>query len=219
MRAMILAAGRGERMGELTKHTPKPLLRVANKYLIEYAIDSLVRADIRDIVINVSYHAEQIKQALGDGKRYGVNITYLTETERLETGGGIFNALPYLGTDPFVLLSSDVITDYPLRQLPYNPKGLAHLVMVTNPSYHPKGDFGITNNYLDLNAKPSFTFGNVSILRPELFADCEPGHFRLTKLLIPAIENKQMTGEHYQGFWYNIGTPEDLAEINSILSR
>lgn len=199
MRAMILAAGRGERMGALTADVPKPLLRVRGQYLIEYAIANLLRADIHEIVINVSYQAEKIKSALGDGKRYGATFFYSDEKERLETGGGILNALPMLGPEPFIVVSSDIITDYPLADLPREPDGLAHLVMVTNPPYHPCGDFGIKNGRLDLHATPTFTFANISVMRPELFADCEAGHFRLTRLLIPAILNGQMTGEFYDG--------------------
>src|SRR5262245_47836758 len=138
-KAMILAAGRGERMGELTSLQPKPLLRVAGHYLIEYAIANIKRAGISDIVINVSYRADQIKSALGDGKRYGVNIVYSEEKERLETGGGIFQALPLLGNEPFLVYSCDIITNYPLNLLPHQPNGLAHLIMVTNPVYHPHG--------------------------------------------------------------------------------
>jgi MurNAc alpha-1-phosphate uridylyltransferase len=178
--------------------------------LIEYAIFSLKRAGINEIVINISYHAEQIKSVLGNGKRYGVHFAYSEEEQRLETGGGILQALPLLGKEPFIVLSCDVITDYPLCQLPRCPDGLAHLVMVNNPAYHPDGDFGLCDGRLDMNAKPALTFGNISVIHPELFAGCEPGHFRLTKLLIPAVLNRQMTGEHYQGTWHNVGTPDDL---------
>lgn len=217
MRAMILAAGRGERMGELTRDTPKPLLRVGQFYLIEYAIMNLVRAGIREIVINLAYRGEQIKTALGNGERYGVAIQYSEEKERLETGGGILKALPLLGDAPFIVLSSDVITDYPLDQLPKDPVGLAHLVMVENPAYHTKGDFGLDQNYLTLNSEKTFTFGNVSVIRPALFDHCEPGHFRLTQLLLPAIQKKQLTGEYYQGLWYNVGTALDLAQASTAL--
>lgn len=214
MRAMILAAGRGERMGALTDNIPKPLLRVADHYLIEYTINQLARANIREIVINVSYHGEQIKAALGNGERYGVQLVYSEEAERLETGGGIFKALPLLGDKPFVVLSSDIITDYPLANLPANPQGLAHLVLVNNPVFHPRGDFGMRSNIIDKQATPTFTFANIGVYNPALFADCEPGHFPLNRLLFPAIERQQITGELYQGLWYNVGTPDTLQEIN-----
>ena len=215
---MILAAGRGERMAELTKHTPKPLLKVGKHYLIDFSIRSLVKAGISDIVINVSYHADQIKDALGNGARYGVNIFYSEEKERLETGGGIVNALPLLGADPFVVLSCDVITDFPLDKLTKIPAGLAHLVVVTNPPYHARGDFGLHEGRLNFETSPTFTFANIGVYKPELFANCESGHFRLTKLLLPAISAGQMTGEHYHGVWHNVGTPEDLAIVNKQFS-
>lgn len=215
MRAMILAAGRGERMGELTKNTPKPLLRAKGKYLIEYSIDSLKQAGIREIVINISYRADQIKAALGNGEKYGVKIFYSEEEERLETGGGICKALPLLGHQPFIVMSSDIITDYPLNQFPENPHSLAHLMMVTNPHFHPNGDFGLTGGRIDLAAKPTLTFASVGVYKPDLFNGCEPGFFRLTKLLLPAIENGCVTGEHYEGKWHNIGTPHDLTNFES----
>lgn len=214
MPAMILAAGRGDRMGNLTEKTPKPLLKVNGHYLIDYAIASIKRAGIEDIVINVSYQAEQIKAALGDGKRYGVKITFSEEQERLETGGGILQALPLLGQDPFLVMSSDIITDYPLQQLFRHPVGLAHLMLVKNPSYHPLGDFGLRDGKITAHARPTFTFANLGMYRPELFSDCKPGHFRLTRVLNPAIEKDQVTGEVYEGVWYNVGTPDDLVKIN-----
>jgi MurNAc alpha-1-phosphate uridylyltransferase len=213
MRGMILAAGRGERMGELTRNTPKPLLRVNNKYLIEYAIDQLKLAGVSDIVINISYLSGQIKSALGDGSQYGVNIAYSEEKERLETGGGILQALPLLGDDPFIVVSSDVICDYPLARLPKTPKGLAHLVVVTNPDFHPKGDFGMQEGYLSKTAKPTYTFGNIGIYRKELFATATPGRFPLNQLLFPAIDEKQITGEFYQGIWHNVGSPRELEAV------
>ncbi len=210
---MILAAGRGSRMGALTEQTPKPLLRIHQHYLIEYSIDRLRQAGIKDIVINVSYHADQIKSALGNGQAWGVNIIYSEEPSRLETGGGILQALPLLGEAPFVVVSCDIVSDYPIQQLPQAPQGLAHLVMVNNPIYHPNGDFGLIENRLDLEAKPTLTMGNISVIRPELFADAKPGYFRLATLLIPAIRKGLLTGEYYQGKWHNIGAPEDLANV------
>src|SRR5579872_5443509 len=141
MRAMILAAGKGERMGELTRHTSKALLKVQGRYLIEYSLMSLVRAGFTEIVINVCHFAQQIKDALGHGERYGVSIQYSDEVEALESGGGIFKALPLLGDNPFLVLSCDVICHYSLKQLPTNMDHLAHLVLVNNPDFHPRGDF------------------------------------------------------------------------------
>jgi MurNAc alpha-1-phosphate uridylyltransferase len=213
MRGMILAAGRGERMGALTAETPKPLLRVAGRYLIEYPILALANIGIKEIVINVSYRGAQIIDTIGGGARYGVTIHYSEEVEALETGGGIFQALPLLGRDPFVVLSSDIITDYPLQHLPKNPEKLAHIVLVDNPIYHQKGDFGISDNLISMHAKPSFTFGNIGVYRPELFANCKPGHFRLGDLLKKSIAEGQISGEHYQGIWHNLGTPEELEKV------
>ncbi len=213
MRGMILAAGRGARMGALTEHTPKPLLKAGGKYLIEYSIFSLIDAGVRDIVINISYHAEQIKQALGDGSRYQVRFHYSEEAEALETGGGILQALPLLGNAPFIVLSSDVITDYPLRQLPSSPKKLAHLILVDNPVFHPRGDFCLTGDVIYRVAQNQFTFGNVGLYHPELFAGCQPGKFRLGDLINRAVEDSAVTGEHYCGVWHNMGTTEDLKKL------
>ena len=214
MRAMILAAGRGERMGALTEQVPKPLLKIAGKYLIAHTIEYLQRAGIYEIVINISYLGEQIKVVLGNGNQFGVSIVYSEEKTRLETGGGIFQALPLLGHDPFIVMSSDIVTDFPLASLPTHPKGLAHLVLVDNPSFHPQGDFGLSGDDVDLSAVPRKTFANIGVYRPELFSNCEPGYFPLNKLLFPAIEQKQVTGELYHGEWYNIGTPQQLLEMN-----
>lgn len=215
MRGMILAAGRGERMGELTERTPKPLLRVAGHYLIEYAIASFKRAGIHEIVINVSHLGDQIQSALGNGERYGVAIVYSQEKERLEVGGGIANALPLLGDKPFITMSSDVITDFPLARLPAEPLAMAHVVMVDNPPFNPQGDFGLRDGYADKQATPTFNYAGIAIYRPELFAGCEKGsHFRWSNIMLPAIERAQVTGEYYQGIWYNLGTPQDLALVN-----
>lgn len=210
MRAMILAAGRGERMKELTNKTPKPLLRVGGKCLIEYAIDNLKRAGIDEIVVNVSWHADAIKKTLGDGSQYDVTLVYSEEPQRLETGGGITKALPLLGSEPFVVVSADIVTDYPIIKLPRQPQGLAHLVLVDNPSFHPHGDFGLKGKQVDLLSAPAYTFGNIGVYRPELFDGCAVEVFPLSKLLFPAIRKRQITGEYYKGVWYNIGTPEDL---------
>ena len=213
MRAMILAAGRGERMGSLTVDTPKPLLRAGGCYLIEYVIEQLKRGGITDIVINVAYHAEQIQKALGNGNRYDVHIEYSVETERLETGGGIFKALPLLGSEPFLVVSSDVMTDFPLATLPKRPTHLAHLVLVANPVFHPRGDFGLRDGLVDMDIKPAHTFANVGVYTPQFFADCTPGFFPLNQILFPAIRAGLVTGEYYEGQWFNIGMPEQLAEF------
>ncbi len=214
---MILAAGRGERMGALTADLPKPLLKAGKNYLIEYSILSLVKIGILDIVINISYCAGQIKTALGDGSRYGVRFYYSEEPDVLETGGGILNALPLLGDEPFIVLSSDIITDYPLQKLFLRPDMLAHLILVDNPSFHPSGDFCLQDEKLSLAFQNQFSFGNIGIYHPDLFSGYQPGKFRLGGVLKEAISKEKITGEHYQGIWHNIGTPEDLSRclINS----
>jgi len=223
MRAMILAAGRGERMRDLTLDKPKALLKVKDRYLIEYSLLALKKANVREIVVNVCYHREQIKSALGDGSRYGVDIHYSEETEALETGGGIFQALPFFGDDPFVVLSCDVVMDYPLENLPKNPQKLAHLVLVDNPDFHPKGDFCLSKKgeiaipQRNGIASRTFTFANIGVYRKELFEGCEAGRFRLGDLLKQKID--QVTGEHFRGFWYNLGTPEQLLQLSEALDN
>lgn len=219
MRAMILAAGRGERMGELTANTPKPLLQVNGHYLIDYAIASLVRAGIREIVINVSYLGDQIQAALGDGTRYGVHMQYSDEPERLEVGGGIIQALPLLGSEPFLVVSSDIVTDYPLVQLTQAKKALAHLIMVDNPAFHPTGDFGLRDGYVDANATPALTFASMGVYHPSLFVTDKTGHVRWSDIMLPAIKRGDVTGEHYQGIWYNVGSPQELAIANQCAPR
>lgn len=210
MRAMILAAGRGSRMLHLTADLPKALLRVKNQYLIEYPIRTLASSGIHEIVINVCYKADLIKAALGSGSQYGVNIIYSDEEEPLETGGGIFKALPLLRSDPFVVLSCDVICDYPLKNLPTQMTNLAHLILVNNPAYHPQGDFCLKNKKIYVGNDPTYTFGNIGVYKAELFRGCQPGKFRLGDILRKASLDHQVTGEHYSGFWQNIGTPEQL---------
>jgi MurNAc alpha-1-phosphate uridylyltransferase len=213
---MILAAGQGKRMGELTREIPKPLLKANGRYLIEYSLQALANVGITEVVINVCYHADKIQQALGDGRRYGVDIQYSVEEEVLETGGGIYQALPLLGAKPFLVLSCDVVSDYPLQNLPMDPAGLAHLVLVSNPHYHPQGDFCLQEQQIFYGKGQTFTFGNIGIYRPELFAHCQPGKFRLGELLKRHILNHKVTGEHYEGVWHNVGTPEDLALLSEV---
>lgn len=221
---MILAAGLGSRMGALTQSTPKPLLKIKQHYLIEYAIASVVRAGIKDIVINVSHGAETIQQTLGSGLRYGVAIHYSIEKDRLETGGGIVNALHLLKDDAFFVMSCDIITDYPVKQLLVQPKKLAHVVLVDNPEFHPAGDFGLNaNSDIDRAAKPTYTFANLAVYAQDFFSTARQQRikfasspfFPLNQLLFPAIEQGQVTGEYYHGLWHNIGTPQDLLRAES----
>ncbi len=210
MRAMILAAGRGKRMGVLTHHTPKPLLPFKNKALIIYQIEALAHAGIKDIVINLGYLGSQIEAALGDGKKFDVNIQYSVEDPILETGGGVAKALSLLGADPFIVISSDIYTDYPYEKLPRDPEGLVHMVMVDNPPYHPRGDYALVNGKISVSGGPLLNFGGIGVYRPELFEGCPEGIFPLAVLYQKAIQAQQATGEYYQGVWYNIGTPDQL---------
>jgi MurNAc alpha-1-phosphate uridylyltransferase len=218
---MILAAGRGERMRPLTDATPKPLLRIGGQTLIERHVHALARAGVRQLVINHAHLGGQIERALGDGRAYGVDIVYSAEPEgALETGGGIFNALPLLGTEPFLVLNADIWTDYPFTSLPASIDGLAHLVMVSNPAHHPDGDFSLSGSQLAQRGPAMLTFSGIGIYRPQLFAGCTPGAFPLAPLLRTAMDAGQVSGEHYTGVWFDIGTPERLEAINrAVINR
>lgn len=212
MKAMILAAGKGERMRPLTLHTPKPLLSVAGKALIEYHIDALARAGCTELVINHAWLGLQIEQALGDGGQYGVRIRYSPEPEPLETGGGIFRALPLLGDDPFVVVNGDVWTDYDFSALPRQLDGLAHLVLVDNPGHHPQGDFVLERGRVLDEGQPRFTYSGMAVLSPALFAGCSAGAFKLAPLLRSAMQAGRVSGEHYAGRWLDVGTVERLQQ-------
>jgi MurNAc alpha-1-phosphate uridylyltransferase len=218
MKAMILAAGRGERMRPLTDHTPKPLLEVGGRRLIEYHLLGLVAAGIRHIVINHAHLGDQIEAWLGDGGRYGAHIVYSAEGSALETGGGIHRALPLLGPDPFIVVNGDVWTDYPFARLRRAPEGLAHLVLITNPDHHPNGDFLLEpDGHVRAEGAPRLTYSGIGIYRPELFAGCAPGKFPLAPLLRVAMAEGRVTGEHYTGRWVDVGTPERLRELDGVI--
>ncbi|MDH3326770.1 MAG: nucleotidyltransferase family protein [Gammaproteobacteria bacterium] len=217
MRAMILAAGRGERMRPLTDACPKPLLEVAGQRLIEYHILALVAAGIKSIVINHAYLGKQIEEYLGDGRVYGAEIIYSPETEALETGGGIFNALALLGDEPFVLVNGDVWTDYDFNHLPKQISGLAHLVMISNPEHNTKGDFVLNNGVLNQSGDNKLTYSGIGVYHPDLFSNCSAGKFPLAPLLKSAMDEKKITGEHFVGEWVDVGTPERLYELDKKL--
>lgn len=217
MKAMILAAGRGTRMRPLTDHLPKPLLSVAGQPLLVHHLQALAKADIKEIIINISYQAEKIQTTLGDGQDYGVKIHYSFEPSALETGGGILQALPQLGSAPFLVISGDIWTDYPLQLLPRELNHyLAHLVMVNNPTYHPAGDFVLKAGELDSSGEDKLTFANIGVYQPQLFQQATTTIFPLVDVLQPAIKAKKISGEHYQGDWVNVGTP---AELQSLAAR
>ncbi len=214
MKAMILAAGRGERMRPLTDSTPKPLLRVAGRPLIEHHIAALREAGFRDLVINHAWLGEQIVAQLGDGSRLGVRIAYSAEPEgALETGGGIRQALPLLDGDAFLVVNGDIWTDFPYARLKQAPRGLAHLVLVDNPPHHPGGDFSLAHGRVSDGGGQALTFSGIGVYRPELFASHAPGRFALAPLLRAAMHDGQVSGEHYRGGWTDVGTPQRLEAL------
>ncbi|WP_455211529.1 N-acetylmuramate alpha-1-phosphate uridylyltransferase MurU [Kaarinaea lacus] len=215
MKAMILAAGRGERMRPLTDKTPKPLLNVCGKPLIAHHIEALASAGIRELVINHAWLGKQIEASLGDGSRYGVRIQYSPEyPEALETGGGIFQALPLLGDQPFIVVNGDVMCDMDYRSLPSEPNGLAHLVLVPNPEHNPSGDFALENHLIRSDGHTKLTFSGIGVYRPQLFDGCRPGKFPLAPILRHVMAENQVSGAIHQGFWMDVGTPERLNELN-----
>jgi len=219
MRAMILAAGRGERMRPLTDTRPKPLLEVGGKPLIQYHLEALARAGIKDVVINLAWHGELIRGALGDGERFGLRICYSEEPGgALETGGGILAALPLLGPGPFLVISGDVWTDFPLESCSQRLANgdVAHFVLVPNPQFHAHGDFGLEGGRL-LDRAPRHTYANIGVLRAEFFADRQPGRFALAPLMFEWIRRGRVSGELYQGRWYNLGTPVQLTQLDAQL--
>lgn len=216
---MILAAGRGERMRPLTDHTPKPLLPVAGRPLIVWHIERLARAGIRDLVVNHAHLGEQIESRLGDGATWGVRIRYSAEGTALETGGGIFHALPLLDGRPFLVINGDVWSDIDLGALRIASADLAHLVMVENPAHHPLGDFRLSGGRLYAEGEPRLTFGGVGVYRRGLFDGCTPGAFPLAPLLRSAMRAGRVGGELHRGQWVDVGTPQRLAEIEQTLVR
>jgi len=220
MKAMILAAGRGERMRPLTDDRPKPLLKVGGDYLIAYHIRSLVAAGIETIVINHAWLGEQIEQAIGDGRRYDAHIHYSAEgAPGLETGGGIKNALPLLGQAPFLVVNGDIWCDFPFATLPQSPAGLAHLVLVDNPVFNRDGDFELQSGYVRADGAEKLTFSGIGVYRPELFDDAPEGGFPLAPLLRRAMAAGRVSGEHYCGQWVDVGTPERLYQLDAALKR
>lgn len=225
MKAMILAAGRGERMRPLTDHIPKPLLPVAGMPLIAWQIHKLVRAGISEIVINVSHLGAQIEAALGDGTQYGARLTYSREGKALETAGGIAYALPLLSGEPFLVVNADVFSDFDYAHLAAMAASLshtgvlAHLVLVDNPPHHPAGDFCLSPRLIAAEGGPRLTFSGIGLYHPALFATLTRGvKFPLTALLREPIAAGRVSGEHYPGRWFDVGTPERLTALERALA-
>ena len=236
MKALLLAAGRGERMRPLTDATPKPLLEVGGKRLVEWHLARLAVADVRDVVINVAHLAERFPEALGDGSRYGVHIQYSREgAVPLETGGGMLHALPCLGAEPFLAINADTFTDFDFASLARAPAGVAELVLVDNPPQHRHGDFGIDAHGTLLphaeseGAVRALTFAGIGVYRPEILGDWRavignapgaqeiPPRFSLTPLLRAAIARGGIAWRHHRGVWTDVGTPQRLAELDARL--
>jgi MurNAc alpha-1-phosphate uridylyltransferase len=224
MKAMILAAGLGKRMRPLTDRLPKPLLTVGGKPLIVYHIERLAQLGVTELIINVSHLGHLLEEALGDGSDYDVSITWSREEEPLETGGALLQAMDLLGAEPFLLINGDIWTDYPLqqlldRQLP--EQCLGHLVLVPNPEHNLSGDFTLHGDHLLLNTEldAGFTFSGISLLRPQLISTYTERRqsFPLREAFEEAIAHDQLAGEVFRGQWWDIGTPERLAELDNLL--
>lgn len=222
MKAMILAAGKGERMRPLTLETPKPLLKAGGKPLIVHQIEKLAQAGFRDLVINPSWLGDKLQSALGDGKHYGVNISYSPEPEALETAGGIRQALPKLtdGTDWFLVVNGDIWTDFDFSRLQPSAGDQAVLVLTDNPAQHPVGDFHLnSNNRVRAEGEPRLTFTGISLLHRNLFEDLEPGYRKLAPILREAMAQNGVAGIYHGGTWHDIGTPERLDQLDQQLRQ
>lgn len=208
MKAMILAAGTGARLKPLTDWIPKPMISVAGKPLVEQQVLQLARVGVTEIVINISHLSDALQHYLGDGSQFGVKIFYSVEAAPLETGGGLFNALPKLGEQPFIAINGDVFTDYPFEQLIAQQPQKAHLVLVETPSHYQTGDFALQNGFIQPAGDKLYTYAGIAVYNPKLFAHCQPGKFPIMSLLQPAIEQQQVSGEFFSGQWCDIGTPQ-----------
>lgn len=218
MKAMILAAGRGERLRPLTDKVPKPLVKVGGKALIEWQLEKLKDANFNDVVINVAYLGDEIERALGDGSRFRLRIHYSRELDgALESGGGIVKALPLLGSDPFVLLNSDIWTDFDLSRLSLPDGRAGHLVLVDNPGHKRQGDFSLSGRTIANVGAEKLTYTGIAVLTAGLFADCKPERFPLVPVLRRAAESGLLSGERYNGAWFDAGTPDRLQALRTYL--
>jgi len=219
MKVMILAAGRGERMGNLTQNCPKPLLKVKGRCLIDWHLIKLCEAGFKDVVINVEYLSKEIIEFVGDGSKWGLNISISEEEQALETAGGIKQAIKYLGDEPFAVINADIFSDYNYKNLKNRSlenKRMGHLVLVNNPEHNPKGDFGIMDDgILTMNSEKSLTFSGIAIYDPKFFSELAEGNkIKLAPILETAINKKCIQGELFDGLWSDVGTPERLNMIN-----
>jgi len=217
-KAMILAAGRGERLRPLTDELPKPLIEVGGKPAIVWHLEKLAAAGFRTVVINLSWLGQKVRDELQDGSSFGLHIIYSDEGETaLETGGGIFKALPLLGDSPFLVINGDVFSDYPLSSVELAPDRYAHLILVPNPSHNPRGDFGLQGQEVTM-AGELYTFSGIGIYNPCIFSGCRGGVFPLAPILSAAIAQGKVSGELWRGRWHDIGTQERLISLNDSLA-
>lgn len=217
--AMILAAGRGQRLRPLTDSLPKPLLEAGGRPLLQYHLENLVRAGFKKVVINHAWLGGLIEDRFGDGSSSGLKIIYSPEGDRpLETGGGIKKALPLLGTGPFLVVNADVWTDLDFGKLHIDSEKLAHLVLVKNPEHNPDGDFALANGRVLNNGREQVTYSGIGIFRPELFSACTEERFSSIPLIRAAVRRDQVSGELYTGRWSDIGTLERLDQLRKFLN-
>ena len=213
MKAMVLAAGRGERLRPLTDETPKSLIEVRGQALLERHLDNIAASGITEVVINLGWLGERIRERIGSGSEYGLNVVFSDEGDNvLETGGGILKALPLLGSDPFAVVNADIYTDLPIPEVELDDNTDGHLVLVPSPAYRDAGDFGLDGERITNEAL--YTFSGMSFYRPEFFAGCEAGRFSIVPLLRKAADAGRLSGMLYEGLWADVGTPERLAAIN-----
>lgn len=227
-RALVFAAGKGERMRPLTNDTPKPLLEAGGKRLVEWHLEKLAAIGVREVVLNIAWLADRFEPALGNGSRWGLRLHYSHEgAEPLETGGGMLHALRLLGNAPFIAVNSDIWTDYDFSRLPTRPRAMAHLVMVDNPPQHADGDFRLeANGTLRGDGAPKLTYSGIGVYDPRILTgwrqviggvpgtELSPPRFKLAPLLFDAMARGEISGEHHRGRWTDVGTPERLEQLD-----
>jgi len=217
MKAMLLAAGRGERLRPLTDSIPKALVEVHGQSVLERHLERLGDAGIKDVVINLGWLGEQIQKRIGSGSAYGLNVVYSDEGDNvLETGGGIHNALHLLGGEPFVVINADIYTDMPVPDVALAENALGHLVLVPVPTYREAGDFDLVDGLVRNSEAPSVTYGGIAVYRPEFFDGCSRGRFSIVPLFRKAADEGRLQGAIYEGLWADIGTSERLEAANQI---
>jgi len=219
VKAMILAAGRGERLRPLSDTTPKPLLKIGDKCLIEYHLTHLALAGFKQVVINTAWLGQQIRDTLGNGNNYNLDIVYSDESEQvLETAGGIINALPLLGKEPFLVINADIWTDYDFKELvTIDSQAEAHLILIPNPAHNPNGDFSLDNGRTGNTGNTMYTFSGMGIYKKSFFNDVKPGKIALAPLLRARADEGLVTGSLFEGDWADVGTMERLNELNATI--